>query len=217
MKSLAYVLILAALAVAPANAASIGAQTFPRPNLTDNYNSPADYSVVETEFSDPGMLPDNPFYFLKRFSEDITLAFAPQADKVRVRMSIAHTRLAEAKSLLEENKSKEAEDSLDEYETDLEGMNETNITEDFLNRTDMILEMVREKASNDTMGAIDFAINSSLQHMPRKRMMQPFNQGKNSFDEAGWNSSNWTTGMMRPPEDHGRGMHGILPEFSDHG
>lgn len=70
------------------------------------------------ELAEPGILPDSPFYFVKRIFESTGtfLTFSPEA-KFNRYLLLAEKRLAEAKELLEKNKLELATRSLDAYNT----------------------------------------------------------------------------------------------------
>ncbi|MDW7684971.1 MAG: DUF5667 domain-containing protein [Bacillota bacterium] len=62
------------------------------------------------ESVDPGILPDSPFYFLKRFIEEIKLAFTFSPDsKIAMLMELAEVRIAELEALPEDKQAEFAE------------------------------------------------------------------------------------------------------------
>ena len=69
------------------------------------------------ELPDPGILPGNPFYFLKSTSESIGTFFSfGKVAKVERYVSLANKRLAEAEALAEKGDEKRAEEATERYQ-----------------------------------------------------------------------------------------------------
>lgn len=101
---LSLVLFIAIVLTIPAYA-QLGSQSFGKSNFSNGTITKAEIEAAATTFSNPGILPDNPFYFFKRAKENIQLFFTFSAeDRAKLHLELAKTRLAEAKSLIEQNK-----------------------------------------------------------------------------------------------------------------
>jgi predicted RNA-binding Zn ribbon-like protein len=76
--------------------------------------------LAQEDLPDPGILPDSPFYGLKRgwegFVEIVT--FGPEA-KAQLHYKYAETRLAEANAMVQRGKPEFAEDLVGQYETEM--------------------------------------------------------------------------------------------------
>ncbi|MDI6734071.1 MAG: DUF5667 domain-containing protein [Patescibacteria group bacterium] len=69
---------------------------------------------------DPGITPDNPFYFLKTWKEQIQLFFTFDAEqKARQYLHLADVRLAEYQKMIEKGKQEIADKTLQKYEDQL--------------------------------------------------------------------------------------------------
>lgn len=70
--------------------------------------------------SSPGITPDNPFYFLKTWKEQIQTFFTfGLENKVKQYLHLADVRLAEYQKMIEKGKTKIAQNTLDKYEKQL--------------------------------------------------------------------------------------------------
>ena len=77
-------------------------------------------SAQETEFSDPGLTPDSPFYFLEIITEGIGTFFTfGDLKKAERYAALATERLAEIQAVVEKGKSEFAEKTLQRYEKQL--------------------------------------------------------------------------------------------------
>lgn len=152
-------------ALAPVSA-QLGAQSFPRIDFSDDIVTDAEIDIAETEFSDPGMLPDHPFYFLKRLGEGIQsfLTFEKEG-KARLHLSFAKTRLAEAKKMIEQNKPEEARAALDAFGSELENfpLPNASASSEVLEKSIIVLGVVMEKAPEEARPALERAFNRSVE------------------------------------------------------
>lgn len=77
-------------------------------------------SAQNNSLPDPGMLPSNPFYFIKGWSEAIgTFLTFDEVNKVERFLNLSETRLAEANALLEENEVDLADEAIERYQVQL--------------------------------------------------------------------------------------------------
>lgn len=85
------------------------------------FASPGTLRAQTDQLPDPGMLPDNPLYFVKSMSEGIGtfLTFGDVAEAERS-LDLAEQRLAEARALANEGKAEAAEKAVKRYEEQLE-------------------------------------------------------------------------------------------------
>ena len=73
------------------------------------------------DLPDPGMLPDNPVYFLKSWSEDIGTFFTfGEENKAERDFELSERRLSEAKALAEKGRGDMAEGVMERYEEQLD-------------------------------------------------------------------------------------------------
>lgn len=91
---------------------------------------PQETEGTTEETVDPGILPDSPFYFLKRFIEEIKLAFTFSPDsKAAMLMELAEVRIAELEALPEEKQAEFAE----------------SLTEAFVEAMEEVEELLKEE------------------------------------------------------------------------
>lgn len=179
MKSKILALLAIAVMISPAYA-QLGSQSFLHVNFSDNNTTAAELDVAETTFSDHGMLPDHPLYFLKRLGESARLILSFDGEsRSRIHLELAKTRLSEAKKLFEENKSGEANQSLEEFSEQIGaigpgiGKNTSTIakeTEDVLQKSSLVLLLVLERSPEHSRGAIERALNNSIEKNIRIRI-----------------------------------------------
>ncbi|MBI2233278.1 MAG: hypothetical protein HYU56_05125 [Candidatus Aenigmarchaeota archaeon] len=179
--------VLIAAFVSPAHA-QLAAQTFPDVNFKDNVVTKAELDLVETEFSRPGLLPDQPLYFLKRFAERIRLFFTfDAAEKAKLHLDFAKVRLAEAKGLVEKNKTEEADQALGEYNKELTEFESTagrNVSllvkesSDALEKSSIVLDLVLQKVPEQARPAIEKALNNSIEKKVRIEANETQETGK---------------------------------------
>ena len=92
------------------------------PEVTDAVNLDEDIQPEDLEVSEPKILPDSPFYFLKNLGRSIRqlIAFNP-VTKVELSQKFANEKLMELKKMIEQNKSSEAiEGATDNYQKEVE-------------------------------------------------------------------------------------------------
>lgn len=154
---------------------ALGSQSFPVINYNDDVLTDAEIEAAETTFSDAGILPDNPFYFLKRFAEGIRLFFTFDGEsKAKLHLDFAKTRLAEAKKLADGKKTESVNNSLAEFNKELNefetaskgiGKNVSSLVkegEEVLLKSRIVLGLVAEKVPESARPAIAQAINNSI-------------------------------------------------------
>lgn len=174
MKNTAFAAVILFIIASPAYASHLGAQSFPSVDFTDDTVTLAEMDLAETEFSNPGLLPDSPFYFLKRITENVRLLFTfDPEDKAKLHLDFAKTRLVEAKALIARNKT--AVDAINEYNKELETFGNiskgigTNVSalaresEDSLEKSSLVLSLVLEKAPQQAKPALEQALNNSIE------------------------------------------------------
>lgn len=131
-----------------------------------------------TELPDPGILPDNPFYFLKSFFEEMGTFFTiGELAKTERFLNLAEKRLAEAKALAEKGKSEVAERTMNRYREQLgwaltkaeqarmKGLNTdeilTKVSEATLRHQSVLID-VYERVSEQAKPAIERAMENSM-------------------------------------------------------
>ena len=166
-------LLIAIFLVSPAYA-QLGSQSFPKIDSGSRVSSEAELELAETTFSDPGLLPDHPFYFLKQFKEKVQLIVTfDEKEKTKLHLKLAKTRLAEAKVLLGKNKTKEAEESVKDFSMEIEQVSGSNIpgvhnqSQDVLRKSSVVLESILERADEHAKPAIEKALNKSIERSVR--------------------------------------------------
>ena len=165
--------LIAILLVSPAYA-QLGSQSFPKTDSGSGVSSEAELELAETTFSEPGLLPDHPFYFLKQFKEKIQLIVTfDEKEKTKLHLKLAKTRLAEAKVLLDKNKTKEAEESVKDFSREIEQVSGRNISgvhnrsQDVLRKSSVVLESILERVDEHAKPAIEKALNKSIEKSVR--------------------------------------------------
>ena len=130
------------------------------------------------ELPDPGILPDNPFYFLKSFFEEIGTFFTiGELAKTERFLNLAERRLAEAKKLAEKGKSEVAERTMNRYQEQLgralakaeqakmKGLNAddvlTRVSEATLRHQSILID-VYERVPDQAKPAIQRAMENSI-------------------------------------------------------
>ncbi|MFH0889933.1 MAG: DUF5667 domain-containing protein [Candidatus Aenigmatarchaeota archaeon] len=170
-----------ALVIIPCAAyGQLGSQSFPAVNFSDNTVTAAEISVMETEMSQPGLLPDNPMYIFKRFGEAVqmTLTFDPKK-KAELHLEFAKNRLAEAKKMIDNNKTTEAKNAVEDYSKEIDdfenvssgiGRNVSSFikaNDNLLVKSTFVLGMVYDKVPDEAKPAIENALNNSIEHIVR--------------------------------------------------
>lgn len=148
------------------HATPLGAQAFPNVNFDDNNITPEEIQIAQSSFGDPGILPTSPFYFLKRFAEDIQMTFTfDPAQKAQLHLERAKIRLAETQKLIDQNKTDDAQETADDFASEINETkntrNETMVHEadDVAKRGIIVLETIRDKVPDRAKIAIDNAIS----------------------------------------------------------
>jgi len=78
------------------------------------------FAQSSTDLENPGILPDNNFYFLKIWKEQIQLFFTFNAQKkAKKYLHLSEVRLAEYQKMIEKNKPEIAQKSLEKYQKQL--------------------------------------------------------------------------------------------------
>lgn len=149
--------------------------------------------IIEEQLKkEAGTLPDNPFYMLKRFVEQIELWFAfNDVEKTKIRYKHAETRLAEAVALIEKNKTDMAKDVIKEYNKAMNdmaanlkdihaiGKNDTALLEHISNTTYkhiIALGIVYEKTPPVAQAAVADVISRSIEN--REKILDYLGENK---------------------------------------
>lgn len=151
------------------------------------------------ELPQPGWLPDNPLYIIKRIGENVKLwlTFDP-ATKANLRLEIAATRLAELNATIESGKLQYVEKLREEYEWEINetekefnvtlglGRNETALAEHICNMTYKhvtVLQRVLEKAPESAKLTIEGVINASVERHENciENILDKINKTEESF------------------------------------
>lgn len=167
--------------------AQLGSQAFPTASHS-NVAAEANLELAQTTFSNPGMMPDNPLYFIKRMGENLRLMFAfNSADRTQLHLEFAKTRLAEAKTLINENKTEKAKQAIGDFDKEINMINITkgignNVSviaksDDILGKSALVLGLVLENAPEEAKPAIENALNNSLE---KKAMIE--NKTRNAIE-----------------------------------
>jgi hypothetical protein len=120
IKTLTILCIILIMLASPISA-KLGSQTFSDINFNDDIITKSEIELSETKFSDPGILPDSPLYFLKKTKENVQLSFAfTDEEKSKVHLELSKKRLAEAKQLSEKNEDEEAKIAIEKHKEELE-------------------------------------------------------------------------------------------------
>ncbi len=182
MKNIIMILISIVFVAGLASAQTI-TQSFPSVDFRDNTVTEAEIELAETSFSEPGLLPDNPFYFLKRFSEDIRLLFTfDEEKKAALHLDFAKVRLSEAKALITKNKSNEAKHPLEEFNKEMniisssKALSIANDAEEVLEKSALVLSLVSDKVHDEARPSIENAINNSIENKVKMRFMAEKNE-----------------------------------------
>lgn len=138
---------------------------------TENLNIP------QVELADPGMLPDNAFYFLKIWKEKIQIFFTFQAEnKAEQYLHLAEVRLAEYQKMIEKGKQQLAERCLERYQ------NQLNLALEKLDQLESRgkdTELLAQKVSQATLKHIQ-VLQSVLLKTPEQAEKGLFNALENS-------------------------------------
>ncbi len=166
--------IIAMMVIAPAYAshADLGSQVFAAINFSDDQITSAEAEAVRTMFSDPGWLPDHPLYFVKKIFEGVRMMLTfDSSQKADLHMEFAKTRLAEAKAMADKNKTKETRRAVEEFDEEIKGIGSgigKNVSvlakeSESLEKSALVLGLVREKVPDEAKPAIEKAINNSVE------------------------------------------------------
>lgn len=122
--------------------------------------------MAEEPLPDPGILPDNSFYFLKSWKESIQIFFTFGAEnKAKQFLRLSEIRLAEYLKMIEKGKTEIAQKTLEKYKRQLdralEKSDEKTATSEKILKHQEILENVLEKASEAAKPGIEKAIEAS--------------------------------------------------------
>ncbi len=155
--------VVAVLAMLSPAYAQLGGQSFGNVNFQDDNISEAEIQMANSDFGNPGMLPDNPLYFFKRFGEGVKLAFAfDENTKAKLHLEFARTRLAEAKAMAEQNKNITASFA-SEFEKELSQLNLTSEeVQTVLEKSKIVLAGVLEKVPEREKPMIDDVLNRTF-------------------------------------------------------
>ncbi len=157
-------------------------------------------AAAQPAIMDPGSTPGDLFYSFDRFSEslELTVASLPVVGsselEAKVRANHAEERLAEARKLIEKNRTQEAEDLMEQYS---EGLNKSMDAAEKANSTELsskldnvtrkqveVLQRVEKNAPEQAKKGLRNAIENSLNRAnkaakgPRKDVGRPENPGK---------------------------------------
>jgi hypothetical protein len=154
-------LIIAAFLVTPVHASHM--QKFPTVNFSSTNITDEEIKIVRSSFTNPGMLPTNPFYFLKRFGEDLTLMLAPQQQKAHLYAERAATRLAETKKLIEQNLTEQAERTAEDFAEEMRHIDNKTEMNEMLKKSAIALELVSQRVPEQAQPAIERAIGNAGQ------------------------------------------------------
>ncbi len=148
-----YIRLFAAGIIVLALPCVVAAQTNENVNANTNANTnTAGDSLLEDQLNalleDPGTLPDNPLFVVKRWWEDVQLFFTFNNEKkAELEQTLALKRIAEAEKLIEKGKVDLAERHLQRYEQHMERFqeriqtlqqNQSDKADELLNRFEMI-------------------------------------------------------------------------------
>ena len=160
------IFIFISLAIALPVHADLGKQSFNKANFSESAADKVEMNIAETEFSNPGLLPNSPFYPLKRLGEGLQLLLASEKEKPLMHLNFARKRIAEAKKMTELNLS--ANQALDDFSREINesGSNDPSVKrvrEDVLNRSTMVLSTIIERLPEKARPAIERAMNNSME------------------------------------------------------
>ena len=105
--------------------------------------------AVELNVGEPSLLPDSPFYFLKNWSRGIQTFFNfDPAKKAELKMKFSSEKMAEAKKLLEQNKTDKAMEAIKGSNGDMEKAKAAIARLGNSSTTDRLLEKMAQKTVN---------------------------------------------------------------------
>ncbi len=168
----AIILITAlALVMTPVHA-TLGGQRFPNVDWNDDNITNEEIAIAQSSFSNAGVLPGSPFYFMKRWGEDLQLAFTfNDTDRAKLRLERAQTRLAELKKLIEGNKTEHVREISDDFTEEMgKCRNYTWLYNDSIKKNAIVLGIVNQNAPDNARDFIERAFNNSIDDDVRARM-----------------------------------------------
>jgi len=104
---------------------------------------------AQAQLPDPGILPDNPFYGLKRFFEELGTTFTFGEDVRAIRaLELAELRLAETRAVSEMGRPEFVEDLAEDYEKEIGNSNKAVASISDPERRKAVSEWVAKKTSS---------------------------------------------------------------------
>ena len=185
-KNLIGILIAMTVLITPSYA-QLGSQYFDNTNFDNSTITKTELDIVQSEFSDPGILPDSPLYVFKRLGEGLKLLFTfnPES-KAKLHLGYAKIRLAEAKSMANQNKTAMAQQSIDEFSKEMDKINSTSGNNSVVRERDAVLDkssivlgLVLDKAPDHAKPSIEAALNKSIEKSVEIRLGGKNNEGFN--------------------------------------
>ncbi|MFA5742701.1 MAG: DUF333 domain-containing protein [Candidatus Paceibacterota bacterium] len=102
--------------------------------------------AVDLNVGEPSLLPDSPFYFLKNWARGIQTFFSfDPAKKAELKLKFSSEKMAEAKKLLEQNKTDKAMEAIKDSTTDMEKAKAVISQLKNSSTTDQVLEKMAQK------------------------------------------------------------------------
>lgn len=168
MKPIMFILALAVFA-GFANAQLAG-QSFAEIQFNDSVITAAELEAAETSVSDPGISPESPFYFIKRLGEKARLSLSGKEEKARLHLAYSRKRLAEAKLLIETNRTERAEKLIEEYDSEMDEFDKSGFaSESEASKSRVVLMLVLEKSPEKARHGLQKALNNSIEKELRMR------------------------------------------------
>lgn len=143
----------------------------------ENFSAPGTDALLPKNdaalnLTDPGMLPDNPFYFLKRAVENVRLIIATsEVEKARLHLRYAELRLSEAKAMSDKSKHEQANRTLSEVSKEMNEFNARGLgknisaavkeADSVLKKREAILGIISSRISEKARNAISRTLNVS--------------------------------------------------------
>jgi|GEM_PF-3879909 len=168
-------LLLLATAFSPPASAQLGTQTSPRLDYSDSSLSGIEMDDAESTFSQHGILPDHPLYFMKRFAESIQVLLAPgPEEKARLHLAFAKTRLAEARKMIEIGKTSAASQAVEDFNREIDAVKRAEEsdddapaiaeeTKDVLEKSKVVLQIALDEAPEAARPALEQALSNAAE------------------------------------------------------